>query len=280
MPVLNESKACEFFEMAIAHCKPEVNPSDYTKDGILYCGKCNTPKECIQVHFGKEYRLPIMCRCKADEVQREKKEKRIAELERRRKIAMPCPAYRDMTFENSDEKLTIAENYVANWNDMMRDNVGLLFFGNPGSGKTYMAASIANALLMKGVPVYMDNMAQLISMMGDNYDGGRDKCLYKIGKCDLLVIDDFGIERSTDFALQCAYDLIDARIRTEKPMIVTTNLDIAALKNPPDMRFSRIYSRLASIHPVAVQGDDKRKQQTNERFKAINRLLKGDGNGK
>lgn len=60
----------------------------------------------------------------------------------------------------------------------------------------------------------------------------------------LLIIDDFGIERGTEYALEQVYNIIDARYRSKKPLIVTTNLTLTDLKNPQDVAHARIYDRL------------------------------------
>ena len=60
----------------------------------------------------------------------------------------------------------------------------------------------------------------------------------------LLVIDDLGSERDTPYASDLVYQIIDARYRSGKPLIVTTNLTLEELENPGSRDRERIYQRV------------------------------------
>ena len=73
------------------------------------------------------------------------------------------------------------------------------------------------------------------------------------------MIDDFAMERSTEYVNEIVYNVIDSRYRSGKPLIVTTNLSKKDLDNPPDIDNERIYSRIKEMcFPVEVKGTDRR----------------------
>ena len=146
-------------------------PEDYTgEDGLLYCGKCRKPKEAYfapdkAAIFGRD-RHPAECDCqRTAREEREAAEKRrrhldtVEELKRR---GFTDPTMRDWTFENDNGRnpqTGIARRYVEHWEDMRTDNIGCLFWGGVGTGKSYLAGCIANALMEKEIPVHMTNFA-------------------------------------------------------------------------------------------------------------------------
>ena len=134
-------------------------PEDYTgEDGLLYCGRCRKPKEAYfapdkAAIFGRD-RHPAECDCqRAAREEREAAEKRrrhldtVEELKRR---GFTDPAMRDWTFENDNGRnpqAGLARRYVEHWEDMRTDNIGCLFWGGVGTGKSYLAGcSLAVAL--------------------------------------------------------------------------------------------------------------------------------------
>ena len=62
--------------------------------------------------------------------------------------------------------------------------------------------------------------------------------------CKLLIIDDLGAERNTDYALEKVYNVIDSRARGRQAMILTTNLSFDEMMRNPDIRYRRIYDRI------------------------------------
>ena len=77
----------------------------------------------------------------------------------------------------------------------------------------------------------------------------------------LLVIDDLGVERSTEYAMEQMFTVIDSRYRSKKPLIVTTNLKLEEIKNPPDLAHARIYDRiLERCAPVLFSGKNFREE--------------------
>ena len=78
---------------------------------------------------------------------------------------------------------------------------------------------------------------------------------------DLLIIDDLGVERSTDYAMEQMFFVIDSRYRSRRPMIITTNLKLSELKNPPDLAHARIYDRiLERCAPILFDGKNFREE--------------------
>ena len=81
-----------------------------------------------------------------------------------------------------------------------------------------------------------------------------------IGRYDLLILDDLGVERNTSYATEQMFQVVDRRYRSCKPLIVTTNLTLEQMKNPPDLEHSRIYGRiLEHCAPILFSGKDMRK---------------------
>jgi len=251
--------------------------NDYIQDGLIYCGFCNTPKQCFVNLSGREYIMPVICQCKQKQLaidnELEKQQKRINRISKLRETGIADKRYFNMTFDNSTEDLDFAKNYVSNWQEMYKNNLGLMLLGNKGTGKTFAAACIANALIDNGVSVYMANTTCLCDRLTRLFDDERQRIFKHIENARLLILDDFGAERGTEFVQEQIYNLVEMRYRAEKPLIITSNLTRAELKST-DLRFARTYDRLMELcHPVEINGESKRKQIANERYKKVDQLL-------
>ena len=263
----------------------EQEPEDYKgKDGLLYCGRCHTPKEAYFAE-GKNFmgrdRHPAECDCRrAEREKREKEEtakKHNDEVERLKRNGFTDSSMREWTFENDNgncPQIGNAHFYVEHWETMKSENIGYLLWGNVGTGKSYFAGCIANALMEKEIPVRMTNFAAILNDLSAGTEG-RNEYIAKLCAYPLLILDDFGMERGTEYGLEQIYNVIDSRYRSRKPLIVTTNLTLEHLQNPMDTAHARIYDRLLVMcAPIRFTGGNFRKitaQQKMERLKTLMR---------
>ncbi len=261
-----------------------AEPEDYTgEDGLLYCGKCHKPKEAYfpqgKVLFGRD-RHPSECDCRRAERERQEKresdEKHNAEVERLKREGFSNPAMRHWTFENDNGKcpqIGKAYSYVEKWETVRSENLGYLLWGNVGSGKSYFAGCIANALMEREIPVCMTNFATILNNL---FYGSENRNEYIVRLCSypLLILDDFGMERGTEYGLEQVYNVIDSRYRSQKPLIVTTNLTLEELQNPEDSAHARIYDRLIEMcTPVRITGENFRKARAKEKMERLKKLM-------
>ncbi len=263
--------------------KAVPNEEEYLgKDGITFCRKCHTPTRQRILHRYSEELQPILCRCKREELERI--EQKLAELERMNTLAqlkskgISDKSFLSWRFASAQDSATIrvAKRYTDKWTQVRERNLGLLFWGDVGTGKSFAAACIANALLERGIPVLMTNFSKILNQMGGMYSKERNRFIADLNDFELLIIDDLGIERDTEYALEQVYAIIDERYKSCKPLIVTTNLTIGEILDPMDVAHARIYSRLLELcTPVQVKGLDHRTEISRDK-QALARELLGE----
>ena len=182
-----------------------------------------------------------------------------------------------MTTSSWDEnpKMEIAQKYVLKVEDATHDGAELwfpMFIGDVGSGKSYMAACIANSLTNQGYTVKMTNF---IKIRNDIFSAA-DKNAYveKLCDYDLLILDDIGTERNTDYSLENVYWVIDERTAAEKPIIITTNLNLDKCNFDENITYKRIYDRLRKVCiPIGMENRNLRQEDSIEHnSKGINRI--------
>lgn len=270
---------------AATAAKADKNAEDYYKDGVLVCGKCHTNKEKKIQLAGECVTVRCICKCESEERGRIQKQKDYEEEMRRierLKVAslmdakLKSATLKTFTQKEDNQKLyTIVKNYVDNFETFYKSNRGLLFWGTVGTGKSYAAACIANELLNRKIPVVMTSFVKVLQVIQDNTEN-ETEFVNRLCAARLLIIDDLGTERNTDYALEKVYNVIDSRYRTGKPLILTTNLNLQDMQMTQDIRYQRIYDRIFEMcHPVMVNGTSWRINQAKERFNETKRLLEG-----
>lgn len=250
---------------------------DYEKDGLLYCGHCNTPKQC-RIPIGGNVRLVgCQCACAAREYEAEKKAR--ADREKRLRIeTLRADGIRDKSltacrFDTAtmSEEIVKCKRYADAWDDMRRENSGLLLWGNTGNGKTFAAACIANELIDRGIPAMITSFPRILNA---GYD--KQEIIEQVRYYPLLVIDDLGAERSSEYAMETVYTVIDERYKSKKPLIVTTNLTLDELCKPKNMDYQRIYDRVIEMcTPLVFKGDNLRRDKANKRLRYVKSVLEG-----
>lgn len=255
---------------------------DYlNEDGLLMCHKCHTPKQCRVTVFGKTNTVHCICKCEQEaEKERERERERHERMLRRDKYRHAGFTEKHMqqwTFANDDmsnPKLTQAmRNYVEHFAEMKKQGKGLLLYGDVGTGKTYAACEVANALIDEGMPVLVTNFARLCNTLQGMYEG-KQQYIDSLNRYVLLVIDDLAAERDTEYMQEQVYNIIDARYRAGLPMIITTNLSGQEIKNPTSISKKRIYSRLLErCHPIEVNGSDRRRAALKDSYAEIKNIL-------
>lgn len=239
-------------------------------DGLIHCKSCKGQRQTVVPSFGKPgYFMPrCVCPCQA-EAERKRKEaiaqrERMERIKRRKAQGLQDRYLYDYTFANDNGQNPLmkkARAYVDNWKEAYRDNTGLLLFGDVGTGKSFFAGCIANALLDRDIPVLMTNFPSILNRLTGMFSEDRAEFIASLGMYDLLIIDDLGVERNTEYAMEQMFHVIDCRYRSRKPMIITTNLKLDAIKNPPDLAHARIYDRiLERCAPILFDGKNFREE--------------------
>ncbi len=147
-----------------------------------------------------------------------------------------------------------------------KNNIGLLVYGGVGTGKSFGACCIANALIDKGIPAMVTSLPRLITAMRTDDTG---ETLRDIERSALVVIDDFGVERATSYGLECTFEVIDTRANSGKPLIITTNLALQDFHGG-GIEIRRIYDRILGMcTAVKCDGDSKRRGEYAKRAAGI-----------
>ena len=264
-------------------------PGDYTgDDGLLYCGKCHTPKQ-TRLSFNpltgdKEptiVRAACQCQREADEEaeRRAVRERFRNDMARRREDGLSCPDGLRFTFAQDDRqqpKVSDAcQRYVECWEEMKANNIGVLFYGSVGTGKSFLASCIGNGLLDRQVPVAATNFPRLLNMLQGTYE--KQALLDRLSIYKLLIVDDLGVERDSAYAEEQIFNIIDARSNSELPVIVTTNLTLEEMEHPTTMQYARIYDRVLAMCPIRLKlaGESRRKANASEREQLARKILLG-----
>ena len=257
------------------------NEGDYIgENGLLYCGKCNTPKQVEIECFGKTRRPMCLCKCATEKRDAEEREEKRRKFEERvkdlRRTGFPKGDMQNWTFANDDmanEKITKAmKNYVTHFAELKKQGKGLLLYGTVGTGKTFAACEVANALIDKGYPVLVTNFARMINQIQGTFE--KQEYIDSLNNFSLLIIDDLSAERDTSFANEQVFQIIDARYRANLPMIITTNLSMETLKRPESINQQRVYERiLERCFPIKVTGENKRRNKIREEYRNMQELL-------
>ena len=106
---------------------------------------------------------------------------------------------------------------------------GLILVGNNGVGKTHLACSIANELIKNGIPIIYGTLINLLAELKNTYDVYNNISEMKIiklyEKVDLLIINDLGKEKPSEWGLEKLFTIINSRYENNLPVIITTNYD-------------------------------------------------------
>lgn len=252
------------------------------EDGLVYCGKCGSRKQ-LRVKFGdKTHVVRCVCKCESKELEEKKRQEEYEEQMRRinrlKEASMMDKKYREVTFdkyevrEENKKVFEMAKKYADRFQDMYKKNQGLLLYGPVGTGKSFTAACIGNYLLDNAKPVIMTSFVKILQ---DIWENDREaEYITILNSASLLIVDDLGTERETDYALEKVYNIIDSRVRSNKPMIITSNLELNDMMECEDIRKKRIYDRiLECCYPMYVGGKSFRMMKAAQRFDEMKDFL-------
>jgi len=256
--------------------------SQTNKDKCKFCGAPPSGYLVDMALGGIHYRrFPIVCSCeqaqleKAERTRRLHQEQKEAE-ERDRNHRMKLlfdrslipERWRTRTFEHyevtsqNDVAYRQAKEYAGSF--AVGHNMGLIFTGTVGTGKTHLSAAIALKLLESEYTVVFGTVTTLLSQLRNTYNNDKQneqEIFNRLVKCQLLILDDLGKEKVSDWVEQTVYELINTRYENNRPLIITTNMTLSNIRDKYQNTGEAIVSRIIEMcRGVKMNGADWRKK--------------------
>lgn len=167
----------------------------------------------------------------------------------------------------ADRHMNTCKRYADKFIQVGTAPAGMLLYGPVGTGKTFASACIANYLMQNGKTVLVMNLGLYLIKLKLDWDKAENEILTYVKDCDLLIIDDLGVENMSEFVLDKVFALIDTRYRAEKPLIITTNLTLRGEISIEKKFGVRVADRIEEMcYPVKVTGESKRKSKFKNEF--------------
>lgn len=264
---------------ALSQSMERVEKTYTGEDGLQWCARCRRPVQVVVEFLGISKTVNCACACIRERAKQEDEIKRREECERNRRVCFTETNMSGWNFASDDRKnpkmSETMRNYADKFPEFRRMGKGLLLFGDVGTGKTYFAACIANALIDRGYKALMTNFVELAYHIESKFNA-KQEFIDSLNRYDLLVVDDLGVERdsASGYMQEMVYNIIDSRYRAGLPFIVTTNLTADQLKNPADIRYKRIYDRiLERCFPLEVKGESRRRQALRDTHADVKAML-------
>ena len=168
------------------------------------------------------------------------------------------------SFKGGEKAKEECRNFINNYEPLNGQH--LLFTGKTGVGKTHLAIAIYRELIAQdkiaSTTVRFVTAPELLLEIKKTFNGPstmtESDIIDKYSDADLLILDDLGSEKATEFAIQSLYLVIDRRCRNMKPIIITTNLSLKEIEEKLD---ARIASRLSGMKVVEISMPDYRKKR-------------------
>ena len=133
----------------------------------------------------------------------------------------------------SETAYKVAVKYVKTFKEWNGES--LMLWGEPGNGKTPLAAAIVNELSKKGYIVVFQSVPELLQRIRSTFNSenkeNETQIMRALLECDLLILDDIGAEKTTEWVEEKLFNIIDGRYRKELPTLYTSNLEPKELKN-------------------------------------------------
>ena len=254
------------------------------EDGLLYCSKCNTARQCVVPGFGLMPQKIQFCMCKCMVEEEETKQLQLKtemtnlEIANARQLSSDDPAFKTHTFANDNgqhpELMKKARKYADDFQKHLKNGSGLLLCGNKGTGKTYAAEAIANRVIDQNYLAIFTTFGKIAEKALEVGYEGRREFFESLMNCPLLIIDDVGTERETDYMMETIQRVIDDRDRSFKPLIVTTNFTADEINHPSSGVWQRVWSRIMrTCYPIKCDGNDMRAEAGKARNKAMKKYF-------
>jgi len=182
------------------------------------------------------------CVLEAERLEEERliKQGKLAMLERLFKGCALNVTLPDAAFNNWVERpgaetaYKIVYEYAKDLPQKLATGQGLLLFGPPGCGKSYLVAAVARQAISNGSSVLFERAPKLLMRLRAAFSSQNSaselEMIEALGKVDLLVIDDLGAEKRTEWSEQAIYTIIDERYSNHQPILITTNLSLEELE--------------------------------------------------
>ncbi len=246
------------------------------------CAVCGKPRRVIANFLGNEREFKVLCDCeekeKAEQERTEELIQRRHQAQYNRSVAFSDSRFKDYTFLHDDglqPRLSQAlRRFCDNFERYKNRGKGLFLWGSPASGKTFLAGCVLNELIDRGYKCLATSLPTILAQSFDTKE--KENFLRRFVDYDLILIDDFGTERTTESALETIFAFFDMLNMHKKTLIVTSNLSVSTVftEQYKDVRLGRIYSRLSEcLFPIEVNGVSHRYKEAKDTYLSMKEEL-------
>lgn len=251
-----------------------LEPDEYInpENGLIYCRKCNKPRQRHDILLGRDYygRIPCDCQKEASEAEKRIREQKDHDqlVTNLKETGLAWKELRDYRFDlayDLDPKTVDTLKYFSE-HFKAKELPGLLLWGPPGRGKTFAAACVINEVIETGQPAVMTSFEQLLEKLSALNLSDRQSYLNCIFSHNLICFDDFDLRYLTRSTTALAVDVMNRVSHYRCPVLLTTGYTLDELEHPKTELEQKLFRIIMKrCIPLYIGGEDliRKDQQRN-----------------